>query len=50
MRGNPLGIRETLIETLKDLVLPGLDRLKGEVGKLAVLLGGVEAWGFSSAL
>jgi len=28
-----MGMRETLIDVLKDLVLPELDSLKGEVGK-----------------
>jgi len=37
-----VGMRETLTEVLKDLVLPELDTLKGEVGKLGVRLDAVE--------
>ena len=37
-----MGMRETLIEILKDLVLPELDALKGQVGKLEVRLAAVE--------
>lgn len=37
-----MGMRETLTEVLKDLVLPELDTLKGEVGKLGVRLDAVE--------
>src|SRR5207244_11817873 len=37
-----MGMKETLIEVLKDLVLPELDALKGQVGKLEVRLTAVE--------
>ena len=37
-----MGMKETLIEVLKDLVLPELDALKGQVGKLEVRLAAVE--------
>jgi chromosome segregation ATPase len=37
-----MGMKETLIEILKDLVLPELDALKGQIGKLEVRLAAVE--------
>src|SRR5947207_7811104 len=41
-KGFIMGMKETLIEVLKDLVLPELDALKGQVGKLEVCLTAVE--------